>query len=59
MSPTFAYICPDGHEHERNYGFSDIKPQTITCSCKKKARRQIGSPTPIFRGPGFTKSVSE
>jgi predicted nucleic acid-binding Zn ribbon protein len=54
--PNFAFVCPDGHENERNYGFSDKKPGSITCSCGKKAKRQIRAPAIIFRGPGFTKS---
>lgn len=54
--PTFVYLCPDGHQHERNYGFSDKKPQSITCHCKKKANRQLGRPAVHFKGDGFYSS---
>lgn len=54
--PTFLFVCPDRHLHDRQYGFSDKKPKSITCHCGKKANRQIGSPMPIFKGDGFYKT---
>ena len=59
MMPTFLFLCPDGHGHERQYGFSDEKPKSIACQCGKKAKRQIGTPFPIFKGSGFYQSRVE
>lgn len=38
---NYLYVCPDGHENERDYGFSDTRPSKITCHCKKPAKHRI------------------
>lgn len=54
---NYLYVCPDGHQHEREYGLTDKRPQKITCHCKKLARSKICPPTVFFKGPGFYSSA--
>ena len=53
---THEYVCTCGKIHQRNYGFSDVRPSRIKCECGKTAKHVIRVPAVIFRGNGFTKS---
>ena len=56
--PTYIYRCPQGHVTEREYRMGEEKPDSFTCHCKEKAKRQWTMNNPIFKGEGFTKSNS-
>lgn len=60
MSPTYSYVCPDGHEHERYKRMSDAGKVEPCPECGKWAERVLTAPQrPIVKGgtPSFHGST--
>ena len=51
MSPTYDYICEQGHELELTHSFDTPTP---TCpNCVKEMKKIIYLPAIAFKGSGF------
>jgi len=50
--PVYEYLCPKGHEYEKQESFSAAAQQPCPV-CGATAQRKISRPAVIFKGSGF------